>query len=201
MTARRLPGQLGLPGLLGLLLLAGSGWAAWGWLPDQQAEAARLGSEARRLRHELNAKFASGKDAPDGSRMETAEQAWRALWLALPDEQGVVTRQSAVLASAARHGLDVRSVQYGEDDVARQASASAGRAALPAGGVLRRHRMAMPLEGSYAAVRGWLGDVLMQDRSLAIDALDIQREDVGRDRLKVRVAVSLYSRQPQRGAP
>jgi hypothetical protein len=116
---------LGLPGLLGLLLLAGSWWAQYRCLPTQLAGIEQMGSDARRLRHELQvqaaqavAEQASGvagkaRAASDqAARLAGPEQAWAALWQGLPDEAARTALQQAVLQSAQRAGIKVTAVQY-----------------------------------------------------------------------------------------
>lgn len=116
---------LGLPGLLGLLLLAGSWWTHYRWLPTQVAELEQMGSDARRLRHALQAESAKAQAerasgavgdaraaADQAARLAGPEQAWAALWRGLPDEAARTALQQAVLKSAQRAGIKVTAVQY-----------------------------------------------------------------------------------------
>lgn len=170
--------RLGLPGLLGLVLMAGAAWAHWAWLPRQKVQSDELASQARRLRHELLATAGQGP----AQAVLTPDAAWQALWQSLPPATQRTALQSEVLASARAHGLTLAAVQF------------KGSPEGPAG--LWRQRVVVPVEGSYAELRAWLGQLLGQP-ALSLDALDIQRSDVMSDRVKARVSVSLWWRLPQ----
>jgi len=194
MNARHALARLGLAGALGLALLIGSAWTQRVWLTQQQAKAGDMGSQARRLRHELLAQAQPVADGASGaaaseqaSKVATPEQAWQTLWQALPTADRRVALQTAVLAAAQKQGVNVTAVQYRGQ---REAWASQG------GVVLWRQRMVMPAEGSYPAVRAWLAQML-QEPALSIDDLDVQRSDVMSEQVKARVTVSLWWRKKE----
>lgn len=172
--------RLGLPGFLGLLLIAGAAWAQWSWLPQQRIQSDELASKARQLRHELLASAEQGPVKP----VLTPDAAWQALWQSLPPSTQRTALQSEVLSSARAHGLSLAAVQF------------KGSPEGPAG--LWRQRLVVPVEGTYTEVRAWLGQLLSQP-ALSLDALDIQRNEVMSDRVKARVSVSLWWRMPQGG--
>lgn len=183
--------QLGLAGALGLFMLCGAGWAFWSWLPKQQATIDELGSQSRRLRHELQAKLSSERQGASAAAMASPQAAWQVLWQGLPDAGQGMALQSDVLASAGQHGLRISAVQY--RGAAEPWSAHEGQ-------LLWRQRLSMPVDGSYPAVRAWLAHLLKQP-ALAIDALDIQRDDASRGQVKARISVSLYWRQAAEARP
>ncbi|MDE2401305.1 MAG: hypothetical protein KGL90_06540 [Burkholderiales bacterium] len=174
---RQLLQRLGLPGLLGLIMMALAAWTHIGWLPTQQAEADAVASQARRLRHELLGANAAARSPQD--KAMTPETAWPTLWQALPTAAQRTRLQADVLDRARTLGLNVTAVQYrgGADGVPH----------------LWRQRMVMPVEGPYPVVRAWLAQ-LLSEPSLSLDALDIQRPDVMSDSVKARVSVSLWWR-------
>ncbi|MES2089038.1 MAG: hypothetical protein V4532_03510 [Pseudomonadota bacterium] len=168
--------RLGLPGLMGLALLGGAAWGQWTWLPQQQVQADALDSKARQLRHALLAATASTqRQAP----VLTPDAAWQALWQSLPVSTQRTPLQSDIFASAQTHGLSLAAVQF------------KGGPEGPHG--LWRQRLVMPVEGRYADVRAWVGQLLGQP-ALSLDALDVQRSDVMSDTVKARVSVSLWWR-------
>ncbi|MBC7702032.1 hypothetical protein [Aquabacterium sp.] len=169
--------RLGLPGVLGLVLLAGAAWVQGVWLPEQKTQAEALASKARQLRHELLAKASPG--AASQARALTPEAAWQALWQQLPDSSQRTALQSAVLVSARERGLTLAAVQF------------KGGPEGPPG--LWRQRLVMPVDGRYADVRAWLGQ-LLSEPALSLDAVDLQRTDVMGDAIKARVSVSLWWR-------
>ena len=97
--------------------------------------------------------------------------------------------QNEVLSAAADRGLAVSAVQY------RGTPEAWSLPAVQEGQVLWRQRLAMPVEGRYPALHAWLAHLLAQ-RALALDALQIERQEPGSDRVKARVEISLYWRQP-----
>lgn len=197
----RLAGQLGLAGLLGLAMLLASAWAFWSWLPAQQRATDELGSQARKLRYALQQKMAGDADA-QAAHLATPQAAWQALLQGLPSADRRVALQSEVLAAASRHGLRISTVQYqgGMEAWSRHAGAAHVQARSSVGPGLWRQRMSMPVEGPYVDLRAWLADLLAQP-ALAIDAIDIQRDDASRDQVKARVSVSLYWRSTEEARP
>jgi hypothetical protein len=165
--------RLGLPGLLGIVLLGGAAWVNWSWLPQQQAQADALASKARQLRHDLLA----GAARP--ARATTPDAAWQSLRQSLPVFTQRTQLQSEILASARRLDLSLKAVQF--------------KGGLEGATGLWRQRLVMPVEGRYVDVRAWVGQLLSQ-HALSLDALDIQHSDVMSDTVKARVSVSLWWR-------
>ena len=171
-----LPRRLGLPGWIGLVLLAGSAWVNGSWLPQQTIQAEALASQARRLRHDLLAEQATAVKA---QQVLTPEAAWQALQKGLPSAEQRTALQESVLASALGSGLTLSAVQF--------------TGTAPGMPGLWRQRLTLPVEGRYEDVRAWLAQLLVQP-ALSLDALDIQRGDVMSDAVKARASVSLWWR-------
>ncbi len=169
--------RLGLPGLLGILLLAGAAWCQWDWLPRQREQAEAQASKARQLRHEL---LQAGQAAEGAVSNLTPAEAWQTLWQTMPEAAQRTPLQSAVMASARERGLILTTVQFN--------GAAQGTTGL------WRQRLILPVEGRYADVRSWLGQ-LLGEPALSLDALDIQRTDVMSDIVQAKVSVSLWWRQ------
>ncbi len=183
-------GRLGLVGALGLGLLGLAAWAQWDWLPRQQAEVAQMASESRGLRHSLlddSSASATGTNAD----ITQPDQAWQAVWTALPRSDRRTALQSAVLQAARARGLQLPNVQYQGQ---REAWAQQG------GDTLWRQRMLMPVQGTQAAVKAWI-HALLCEPALSVDALNIQRENASSDAVAAQVSVSLWWRQPVGGKP
>lgn len=176
MNAATVMRRLGVPGWMGLLLLAVAAWANGSWLPKQQAQADALGSQARRLRHDMLAEQTTTEKAVV---VLTPEAAWQALQQGLPPFEQRTALQEAVLASALSSGLALSSVQF--------------NGTVPGMPGLWRQRMTVPVEGRYDDVRAWLAKLMAQP-ALSLDALDIQRGDVMNDTVKARASVSLWWR-------
>jgi hypothetical protein len=190
MACRQAWGRLGLVGALGLGLLVLAAWGQWAWLPRQQADAAQLASQARGLRHSL---LDDSATASPGAYADITqpEQAWQAVWTALPRSDRRTALQSAVLQAARSQGLQLPNVQYQGQ---REAWAQQG------GDTLWRQRMLMPVQGTKAAVKAWI-HALLREPALSVDALNIQRENASSDAVAAQVSVSLWWRQPVGGKP
>lgn len=186
--------RLGWPGLVGIAALAGVLWVERAWLPQQQAQVQQTASDARRLRHELQARA----DAVQAAASEASGKAqaldpkagpravWAVLWDGLPDASERLTLQSGVLSAAQDAGIALGSVQMrGELSPWLDKNHAQG---------LWRQRMVMPVQTTYPALRTWLSALLRQP-ALSIDALDIQRADPMSDQVKAQVTVSLWWRQ------
>ena len=170
--------RLGLPGVAALGLLAAAAWAHWSWLPQQQAQVDQLGSQVRKLRHDL---LSEGGAAGAPKATVSPEGAWQSMWQGLPDAGQRTALQSEVFSSARTLGLSLSAVQF-----------KGARDGVP--GVWRQ-RMVIPVEGRYVDVRAWLTQLLAQP-ALSLDALDVQHTDVMGDSVKARVSVSLWWRKP-----
>ncbi len=185
--------SLGLVGALGLGLLGVSAWAQWVWLPRQQAEVALQASQARGLRHSLQADSApaAGPAERDTLAIARPDQAWQAVWAALPRSDRRTAMQSAVLQAARAQGLQLAQVQYQGQ---REAWSAQG------GEALWRQRMTMPVQGRPAAIQAWL-QALLREPALSVDALHMQRDSASSDTVTAQLSVSLWWRQPQEGQP
>lgn len=169
----------GLPGALAAAL-----WlcVAWVWLTDLpalQQERDALMDQVDHLRHQL---LASAPSGPSGGASVSAqsEQAWHALWQGLPAQTKGEALQADVLNTARRLGITPASVQF-----------QGGR--LQGLDGVWRQRMTVPVEAPYPAVRAWL-DQLLRYPNISLDALDVSRTDVMSDRVKARLAISLWWR-------
>lgn len=183
--------RVGIPGWLGVGLLALAAWLHWSWLPVQRDQVDALSSDVRHARHELQDDGAlsfSGRPAsaaqPWDLRGLSPEAAWQTVWDTLPDEAQRMSWLAAVTTSAQKVGVHVASVQY--RGAVEPWSPHQGQS-------LWRQRMAMPIEGRYGDVRAWLGTLLNQS-NLSLDTLEVTRSDTTTDQVKGRVSLSLWWR-------
>lgn len=183
--------RLGLAGGMGIALLAGAGWVYFAWLPVQQDAVDKLGSQARRMRHELQVATSGADLGEHAADVRSPEAAWDALWHGLPVSEQRVPLQAAVLAAARHQGLQVTGVQY---------QGSRAPWSMREGTVLWRQRMVMPVMGSYPALKAWMAQ-LLKEPALSIDEVSMQRSDPAVDQLQARVTVSLWWRKPEKALP
>lgn len=81
-------------------------------------------------------------------------------------------------AVAAQEGLQIH---HGEYSVAPDSKTD-----------LAKYRILLPLKGTYAQIRGFLGGALQEVPYLALDDVDLKRPTVGDERVEARVRLSLY---------
>ena len=186
--------RLGWPGLVGIAALAGVLWVERAWLPQQQEQVQQTESDARRLRHELQARADAVQAAASAASSASfaidpkagPRAVWAVLWDGLPDASERLALQGGVLSAAKDAGIALGSVQMrGELSPWLDKNQPQG---------LWRQRMVMPVQTSYPALRTWLSALLRQP-ALSIDSLDIQRADPMSDQVKAQVTVSLWWRQ------
>lgn len=160
--------RLGRAGVAGVLLLAGCGLAlAWqGLVEGNDSTAQRI----VQLRQDLQRAPAAGKPAATAQSF-LAE---------LPVAEQVPQFIEAVHRKASQSGLQIERAEY--------------RAPTLAAGQVLRSQVVLPLTGTYPAIGRWLGQVLRQHPSAAIDELSLQREAAGSDQVRARVVLSHYSR-------
>ncbi len=182
--------RLGLVGLLGAGMLVSAVWFAWVYLPQQRNELARTESDVRRLRHGLIAQLNSA-EAVQADRPAAApalpEQAWQALWSALPSQPQRMALQAQVLRAAQQSGLQIAAVQF---------EGQRERWARQGDEVLWRQRMVLPVHGTHPALMSWL-QLLLREPALSIEVLGIRRDAVDQAQLQAQVSLSLWWRQPE----
>lgn len=171
-----LPARLGLPGGMGLALLAWAAWLTWVELPAREAETAALQTQTRQARRAL---WAAARTA--SQRPATPQQTLAAVQSRLAGRADRAPALADVLERARTAGLQVQSAAYRV-----QPAALAG---------VLRHEVALPVRGDYAAVRGWLADVLAQQPALSLDGLSLKRTDAQAGIVEARVSWSLWVRQ------
>jgi hypothetical protein len=57
---------------------------------------------------------------------------------------------------------------------------------------LRRYQMTLPVQGTYAQIRGFVGEVLEQVPAAALEEVSLKRANVGAERVEARVRLTLY---------
>lgn len=180
--------RLGWPGLLGVACMVLALWAQSVNVPAVQAQTEAAQGEADRLRSAL--RQATARAAQPEAPKATGEQAWQALWHALPEAGEHLALQQQVWRSAQTVGLELPSMQ-----VQAQREAWVGRDGAPQ--ALWRQRMQLPVEAPYEQVRQWV-QALQTIQGLSVDGLDLQRADPAVDVVKAQVRLSLWWRSTER---
>jgi Tfp pilus assembly protein PilO len=160
--------RLGRCGVAGLLLLFGSALVVTSQALRGQADALaqRIGQARADLKNVAPAAKPPATAQTFLAQLPAAEQ--------VPQFIGGVHR----LARAA--GVQIERAEY--------------RAPVLASGQVLRSQVVLPLTGSYPGITRWLGQVLSQHPSAAIDELSLQRDTAATEPVRARVVLSHYSR-------
>jgi len=115
---------------------------------------------------------------------------------AAPAARPVATAQSflAQLPSAEQVPPFIEGVHRLAQAAGVQIERAEYRAPALASGQVLRSQLVLPLTGSYPGITRWLGQVLSEHPSAAIDELSLQREATAGDPVRARVVLSHYSR-------
>lgn len=172
---RRLPAQLGLPGWVGLVLLAVAVWGETMDAPRKQAELAELRADTAALRRLKPGEL---------PREERPQAVLAAFYGRLPESAQRAQALSALLKRAQTQGLSVEAVQF--------------RAQFDRASGLSRHEVNLPLKGSYPQLRDWIAASLQAQPGLSLDALQIRRDQAQADPVEARVKATLWVRNEPR---
>lgn len=175
-----------------------SGWLRWHfnrlqrrwgwplWLALSMAIAAlslallswQLDTEAKRL-----GAFRLGivQAAPPRPSKPVTENELKAYYAALPHEEERFVLVKRVLTAAEKHGVLPRQADYKLEPEALTK--------------VVRYQMSLPLKGDFGKIQAFLIEVLNDNRSLAIDSLNVKRESVELGEVEARVQFSVLMAQ------
>jgi hypothetical protein len=146
----------------------GGGWAAWAGLALVLAALAlaTLGTAANDARRETiaaeRARLLAGA-APDGRPALSGRAQLQAFMAQFPPPQDLPAALTRVHAHADSHGLVVERTEYRPLD--------------DAGQPLQRVLVSLPVQGSFAGLVAWLGDMLAAMPEVALESISVRRAD------------------------
>lgn len=169
--------SLGVPGAAALLGLAATAVLALLVTPSWEAQTEELAVQQAQLRRALRAQGAArGTDTP------------ARFLAALPPASERQQRLADLLEIGVRLGLEIQRSEQ--------------RLVPDAGGGLERLRVSLPVQGSYAQLRQYLGAALVHDPALSLDSLHLRRSQRESTVLQADLVWTLHSRAlPAAGAP
>jgi hypothetical protein len=162
----RLQRRWGWPLWFGLavgVLAATLGYLAW----QMDVEAKRLGA------------FRNGtaRVEPPRPTKPVTESELKTYYAALPHEEERFALVKRVLLAAEKHGVLPQQADYKLEAEAQTK--------------VVRYQMSLPLKGDFGKIQAFLVDVLNDNRSVAIDSLNVKRESVERGDVEARVQFSV----------
>jgi hypothetical protein len=161
--------SLGLAGVAGLALLAGSFAFYMGGVRPAAEEALALREQLAR---------AAPPRGP--ARPADAEEAFARFYGYFGAPAEALEALGAVFEAAAREGVSLDSGEY--------------RLSRERGSRLHRYQIVLPAKGSYRAVRRFVARALNEVPGLALDDLALRRETVASAVVEARVQLTLYLR-------
>lgn len=166
-------GRLGGLSLVLLLLAAG---LQWGLADPWRDKTTALLKDAQQRRSALRP--ARVREIP---QQDLSPQAWRA---ALPATSSRQQRLADLLEHGLRLGLSSTRTEH--------------RVVVDHQAGLEQLRVSMPLKGSYAQIRQFIGEALLKDPGLSLDELRLSRSQVGSLELEAELQWTLHSRMEVR---
>jgi hypothetical protein len=162
--------RLGWPGVAGLGLLAFVAMIAVSALVPLRAEVERLRDEADALQRRVGGGERAGRPA--------AQDQLATFYAFFPPPASSPDWLGKIHAIAQAKGVQLASGEYRLE-----------RAASPR---LRRYQMTLPVQGTYAQIRGFVGDVLEQVPAAVLEEVSLKRESVETPRVEARVRLTIY---------
>lgn len=170
--------RLGWPGLLGLGALLLAGLLELGLAQRWETEAQQLESHALRLQSQLRRQqLQAGTPAP------VSPEQW--LQHQLPSAQLREQRLADLLELSLRAGLSGSRTEH--------------RLSVDTATGLERLRISMPVQGTYAQLRGFIEAALRQDLALSLDSLKLRRANPAAGELEAELGWSLHARTSEAG--
>lgn len=163
---------LGAAGVVGVALLVFAVTLYATAVAPLGRERARLSAEAEQMQQRLHL---SG--SPGGSKGSLAEQLAR-FYAFFPPPQSSPDWLRKINAAAKAKGLVLQSGEYKLD---RSPDSR-----------LARYQITLPVTGSYAQLRGFVGQVLADVPAAALEEITLRRESVSSPRLDARIRLTLY---------
>jgi hypothetical protein len=162
--------RLGPSGVVGCALLAFALAFYFSAIKPLESARAELTAEAARLGERPRAGGPAEKGTP-------AEQL-ATFYAFLPPPQSSPDWLGKIHAAAKAKGLVLRSGEYRLDRTAEQKFA--------------RYQITLPVAGSYAQIRGFVGQVLADVPAAALEEITLRRESASSPTLEARIRLTLY---------
>ncbi len=170
-NVRQWAGRVGRLGLTGIALLAFSLAFLGSGVYQRHVELARLQQEAA---------SAQARHRAPAERVGTAapERELRTFYAFFPPLNALPDALQRIYAAGRGAGIDLELGEY--------------RLTQRDGHRLARYQMTLPMKGTYAQIRTFVGKVLEEVPALALDDIDLKRDAVSSSALRARIRMSLF---------
>ncbi len=165
--------QLGRAGVVGVALVAFAAAFYFSAVAPLATESAALRAEADALDRRLQTGGAAASRGTPAEQLAT-------FYAFFPSPQSSPDWLGKINAAARAQGLVLRSGEYKLERGADQK--------------LARYQITLPVVGSYAQIRGFVGRVLAEVPAAALEEITLRRESVSSPTLEARIRLTLYLR-------
>jgi len=165
--------RLGRSGVVGIALLGFTVAFYFSAVAPLATELASLRTEADDLQQRLQPGGSSGAKGTPAEQLAT-------FYAFFPPPQSSPDWLGKINAAARAKGLVLRSGEYKLERSADQK--------------LARYQITLPVVGSYAQIRGFVGQVLADVPAAALEEITLRRESVSNPTLEARIRLTLYLR-------
>jgi len=171
--------RFGLPGAFGLLCLIGAAVLLLGPARSWEAQASVAQADADTLRARL-------RRQPVVVEVPQEQAQPRHLVASLPEVSDRQARLGDLLTLALKQGLNSSRTEH---RITRDDKLG-----------LERLRITMPVQGTYAQLRGFIEQALRQDPALSLDSLKLRRNNPAAGEIEAELVWSLHARSVMAGA-
>lgn len=168
---RRMAHRLGWSGMLGLLLLAGSGVFYFTLLQGDEARLHKAEQQASSLRSRI-------QKAAEGGIPLTGSQAQLSEFYGFFAGHDATEWLDKIYVAAAKQQLVLEQGEY------RNLPDKTGK--------LTRYELTLPVKGTYVQVREFIDAVLLEVPVAALDDVSFKRESIGASTLETRIKFTLF---------
>ena len=177
LRARLLLVKLGWPGWLGVALILVWAIATLFWLPRQEAQAIELQESSRSLRRDINRLVA---EAPGRRSPEARLQALRS---ALPERAELPRLLDRLQEVAGNAGVTLNSAEYPVES-------------SQADGLFAGIAVVYPVKADFRRLRRLLVEIRSQMPMVAIEDIQVKRDNLGTTEVEARLRLRIYLRRP-----
>lgn len=172
--------RLGVPGLLGIAIFAGSiVYGLAGVLPAREQLADALdAAAARRTASQTSTSAAQAATPP--APQTPAEQLDR-FYAALPQQTAATESLTAIYQAAARAGITLQRGEY--------------RLVADKDSALVRYQIIVPVQGEYAQLRGFLREALTAVPHMGLEEVNFERQSIMQSEVNARIRFTVFLRR------
>jgi hypothetical protein len=176
-TALRSVERAGVPGMAAIVLLLLATAAGLAVALPQAERASELRADNDALVLKMSSKAKAKSMSVDGAPLGTERQLLD-FEQGFPSDKALTASYARLWGVAKRHGVQLRQAEFKLSEPGQEA--------------LSRYAVVLPVTAEYAPLRAFVGDVLREIPSLALEEMSLRRDDAKAMRLDARLKFVLF---------